>query len=114
MGKTKVMCPHCNKQKFKVETEYKMDNFKSIKGGTWRPLLTKISENEWFENPNSGVAIQCKCGRHFFLHNFTREDNSVQTSSSMKDNQSLAIYCINCKDAFLSPDLCCPSCETQY
>ncbi|MHA2027248.1 MAG: hypothetical protein ACW98U_15210 [Candidatus Thorarchaeota archaeon] len=113
MGKTKVVCPHCNKQKIQIETGYN-NAFTKLKGGIWRPLLTEISalsESEWFEDPNYGMGIQCKCGRHFFAY---RDENSVQTSLSLKHNQVATVYCHICRDAFVSSDLCCPSCETQF
>ncbi len=113
MKKSKIMCPHCSKQKFQIEIGYN-NAFKKLKGGIWRPLLTEVSElseSALFENPDYGMAIQCKCGRHFFVY---KDENSVQTSPSMNYNQSLAVYCYNCRDAFFSPDLCCPTCGTQF
>jgi hypothetical protein len=113
MGKTKVVCPHCNKQKIQIETRGN-NEITNLKGGVWRPLLTEISdlaENEWFEDPNYGVGIQCKCGRHFFAY---RDENSVQISLDLRHNQLAAVYCHICKDAFVSHDLFCPTCRAQF
>ncbi|MGY5865103.1 MAG: hypothetical protein RTV41_10920 [Candidatus Thorarchaeota archaeon] len=113
MGKTKVVCPHCNKQKIQIETRGNTV-FTNLKGGVWRPLLTEISDlsdSEWIEDPNFGMGIQCKCGRHFFAY---RDEGSIQITVSLKQNQIATVYCHICKDAFVSSDLSCPTCGTQF
>ena len=113
MGKTEIICPHCGVKKYKVETE-KNDSFKKLKGGNWRPLLTVISEDEWTEDPNFGIAVQCSCGRYFMINGFTKDATEVHAYSSLKPNQSLAVYCETCRKAFLDPSLKCPNCDRQY
>lgn len=115
MGKTEVICPCCNKNKFKIETDKKTEEFKKVKGGTYyRSTLQLVSENNWVEDPNQGVGVQCKCGRHFFLTSFGNLDMAFEVSNSLPEGHTFAIYCDKCGRAFTSRDLKCPTCGDQY
>jgi predicted RNA-binding Zn-ribbon protein involved in translation (DUF1610 family) len=115
MGNAEVVCPHCGKQKIKVETENKFDGFKKVKGGnSWRPLVSQLAGDNWIEDPHKGVAVECKCGKHFVLRNFTMDATSIQIDTAIPDTQAIAVYCKTCKQAFVSHDFKCPSCGGQY
>ena len=44
MGKTEVICPHCTKEKFKIETHKKTEEFKKLKGEIYfRPTLVSVA-----------------------------------------------------------------------
>jgi uncharacterized OB-fold protein len=114
VGKTEVICPYCNKEKFKVETHKKTELFKKVKGGIYyRPTLQPTSASDWVENPNNGVGVQCKCGRHFFLSNFGNPNVPFEMNTSLPEGHSFAAYCGTCGRAFDNPLMQCPTCGNQ-
>ena len=115
MGKTEVICPHCSKEKFKIETHKKTEEFKKIKGGIYhRPALFPVAENEWVEDPNKCMGVQCKCGKHFFLNGFGNPHVSFEMTNSLPEGNTFATYCGKCGRAFTSPDMQCPTCGSQF
>ncbi len=114
MGKTEILCPHCNQERFKIETDKKTEQFKKMNGGIYhRPLLTRATETQWHEDPNRGLGVQCKCGRHFFLTDFGNPGVQYNIHTSLPDGQTIAVYCGKCGRSFVSPDLQCPTCGNQ-
>ena len=114
MGDTELVCPHCNSQKFKVSTDKNRDEFKKLKGGNyWKPLITEKGDDNWVEDPNEGIAVQCKCGRHFFIYDF-KASTPASSTTTMREGQSVAAFCPKCQAAFVGSDLTCPTCSQQY
>ncbi|MBN2229537.1 MAG: hypothetical protein JW779_08060 [Candidatus Thorarchaeota archaeon] len=113
MGDTEIICPHCNSTKFKVSSDKNKDEFKNLKGGNWQPLLTKIGQDQWSEDPNHGIAVRCKCGKGFFVYDF-KADAPAQISTAMRENQMVSTFCQKCGSAFVSTNLTCPGCGQQY
>ena len=113
MGDTEVICPHCNSAKFKVSTDKNRDEFKKLKGGDWKPLLTNKGPDIWVDDPNEGIAVQCKCGKHFFVYDF-KANAPVTTTTVMRETQNTAAFCPKCQSAFVSSDMICPGCNSQF
>ena len=113
MGDTELICPHCNSVKYKVSTDNSKDEFKKLKGGNWKPLLTNKGADNWVEDPNEGIAVQCKCGKHFFVYDF-KANLTVTAETAMREGQYVATFCQNCRSAFVSSDMVCPGCNHQF
>ncbi|MHA1907742.1 MAG: hypothetical protein ACW98Y_10650 [Candidatus Thorarchaeota archaeon] len=113
MGKREILCPHCNTQKFKIETD-KSGRLKNLKGGKWKPLLKKVDSNHWVKNHDLGIVVLCKCGKHTFLYNFSATLDDLESSMTVPDGSSIPVYCSQCRIAFMHSELICPTCEIQY
>lgn len=109
--KEQVKCPHCNKKKFKIEYS-PVDGIKKL-DAVWHPLILQTEDRIWEESWEFGIAIQCKCNRYFFVHHNLNGD-SLKVSSTLGDNLSLAVFCRNCKEAFINQSMVCPNCEISY
>ena len=113
MGDTNLLCPHCNSAKYKVSIDSKKEIFKKLKGGNWKPLLTKKGSDTWIEDPSEGIAVHCKCGKRFFVYDF-KNNVDATTATTIRENQSLAVFCPKCQSAFVSSDMVCPRCSQQF
>lgn len=112
--KQKVVCPHCVKEKHTIETHV-VDGLETVKNtgkAKWHPLLKKESEEVWQRDISIGLGIECKCGRTFFVFNVMNE-NSLKVSPELSDNLFSPAYCIQCRSAFVSQDLVCPTCNKK-
>ncbi|MDH4213959.1 MAG: hypothetical protein OEV85_08575 [Candidatus Thorarchaeota archaeon] len=114
MGKSEIQCPFCNSEKYKIETHKKTEEFQKLKGGIYYlPTLTRVTEIRWDENPNKGLAVQCKCGRHFFLTGFGNPSSMFTIHTTLPDGHSFAAYCSKCGKSFVSSNMQCPTCGNQ-
>lgn len=118
MGKTEIKCPHCNKQKYKIEIKEKVDKKGvrfteiNVKKGKWHPVFTQVSPTEWMENWELGIGVKCKCEKTFFLYNLA-DESKIDVQSDLVENIQFAAFCVPCRASFLSPDLICPSCGAR-
>ena len=71
MGVEKAVCPHCEKKEVKLDFA-ETGELKKIKGSSWGPTLIKAEDGRWTQDLNSGAAINCKCGRHYFIHSIEK------------------------------------------
>jgi hypothetical protein len=112
LGKMEVVCPHCENHKYNLETDKKTGSFKKFKGGDWSPLLTNLGEDDWVKDPEQGIAVKCKCRRHFFLYNIEHEELKVE--DVLREGSYSVFYCQKCSLASVDSSMACPSCGKQY
>ena len=110
--KEEVICPHCNKKKFKIDYS-PTDGIKKL-NGIWYQLLRTTGPNEWEETWTAGITIACQCGRFFFVHGLDRENSVLEVVPHLQVNYTVAIFCNNCRRAFFDYNLICPTCGTNY
>ena len=113
MGKHEFRCSQCD-NKITVETEKEEDKLKKIKGGMWWPLLSIQEDEIWSEETESGVGVRCKCGKFVFVYNFTSDAHHIEVTDTLKEGQMLAVFCGICNQSFISLEMICPKCSTQY
>ncbi|MHA2242198.1 MAG: hypothetical protein ACXACE_11390 [Candidatus Thorarchaeota archaeon] len=114
MGAQEVICPHCQKQKVKVDFDDKTGAFKKIKGGNWVPTVAEQGAENWVQDPSLGIAVNCKCGKHYFIHSYQQNPVSYEVSNAIPTGQHHAVYCVSCTTSFIDPGMKCPSCGKQY
>ncbi|MFW9813125.1 MAG: hypothetical protein ACFFF9_11765 [Candidatus Thorarchaeota archaeon] len=111
MLKEQTVCPHCGK---KSKIEYDPVNGIKKLDRPWQPIIQLTGQNEWDESWKIGIAIECKCKKSFFVYNLGEEDAPLNVLPKISPDQILPVFCQKCKQAFIDPDLICPTCGTNF
>ena len=98
-----------SKLEFSVDGE-----LKKIKGADANPTLFEIESGKWSQDLNKGAAVNCKCGRHYFIHSIQRNPISFEISKTIPADQHTTVFCKNCGAAFIDSSMKCPTCGKQY
>ena len=109
----KIACPRCKKEVSLILDEKAGNSLKDVKGADWYPLLKQTDPTEWIESWKNGIAVNCKCGRVFFVRGL-HEGTGINISPNLENGTSVAWFCQRCKSSFLNPEMKCPKCGTQY
>jgi len=112
MTKREVVCPHCSKKKMTIVSSN--GQFENLKGGSWYPLVRKVSSGEWSKDWSNGLAIDCKCGRVFFAYGIQDEAAPITVTSQPENETQFVGFCSKCCSAFINIEAICPRCKTQY
>lgn len=110
--KVKVECPHCGKKKYDIQ--FKDSKIEKIKGVQWNILLKEDSKSTWSKDWGYGVAVGCKCGKSFFVHNLKESQENPVIETKLHDGLLVPWFCNKCRQSFIDSSMTCPTCSTQY
>ncbi len=109
----KIACPLCKKEFSLILDEKAGNSLKEVKGAHWHPLLKQTGPTEWIESWKNGIAVDCGCGRAFFVNGLSGGTDIV-ASTTLESGNSVAWFCEKCGSAFIDSSMKCPSCGAQY
>ncbi|TET07548.1 MAG: hypothetical protein E3J86_12720 [Candidatus Thorarchaeota archaeon] len=111
MGKVSVECPRCGKKVKANWDDKKPWVLKEVKGAPWYTLLKQEDQNQWIEDWREGIGVHCKCGKVYFVYDVAEE---MKTSTDLQKDFSVAVFCDNCRMAFMNAELECPTCNQHF